>query len=66
MWCPSICPRQSRSERHCAGKHAGSAFRALGEALGVLVRLEAIIGHNRHLHSAFAMFCRCVCQSTPR
>jgi hypothetical protein len=37
-----------------AGAHAGAAFRALAEALGVLARMEALAGHNRHLHAAFA------------
>lgn len=37
-----------------AGAHAGAAFRALAEALGVLARVEALAGHSRHLHAAFA------------
>ncbi|KAK9842285.1 hypothetical protein WJX81_004630 [Elliptochloris bilobata] len=54
----ALCCEQTRKATILQGKFAGSAFRALAEALGVLVRLEAIIGHNRHLHSAFAMFRR--------
>ena len=48
-----------------AGPHAAAAFLGLASALGVLVRLDAIVARNGQLLPALAMFRRCAALEAP-
>ncbi len=56
-------PSVTRKGHACghAGPHAAAAFMGLASALGVLLRLDAIIARNGQLLSALAMFRRQAC-----